>query len=91
MNLVEYLPYDITAATCKGRPPKPKLDAYGYTHASGSPTIYRVKISGTNRWLRVYGLCFSNAASHFVRYNGQRFMLNGHHISAIETFVQQES
>jgi hypothetical protein len=91
MSTVTYLPYDITAATCKGRPPKPRLDAYGYTSPSGSPTIYQVKINGGGRWHRVYALQFSNAASHFVRHKGQRLLLNHNHISAIEDFVKQES
>jgi hypothetical protein len=51
-------------------PPRPRLDVFGYTVRAGSPTPYRVRLEGENRWRRVYAWCFSNAGTLFVRIGG---------------------
>lgn len=88
--LVTYLDVPITKATTKGTAPRPKLDQFGYTSPSGSPTSYRIQVEGKRRWLRVYALQFSNASSHFVRLNGRRLMLNGSHLGTIEDLATKE-
>jgi hypothetical protein len=90
-GLVTYLDLPIAKATTKGTPPRPKLDQFGYTSPSGSPTRYRIQVEGKNRWLRVYALQFSNASSHFVRLDGRRLMLNSTHLDTIGLLVQQGS
>ena len=47
--------------------PQPRLSVFGYTLRGGSPTRSQVRLRGETRWRRVYCLCFSNAASHFVK------------------------
>jgi hypothetical protein len=87
---VTYLDLSIEKATTMGVHPKPKLDKFGYTSPSGSPTIYRIKVEGKNRWLRVYALQFSNAASHFVRLDGRRLMLTGSQLDTITDLAAKE-
>ena len=87
---VTYLNISIKKATTKGIPPRPKLDEFGYTSSSGSPTRYRIQVEGKNRWLRVYALQFSNASSHFVRLNGCRLMLKSTHFDTIESLVAED-
>lgn len=56
--------------------PQPRLDAYGYTLRSGSPTRYKALVDG--RYRRIYCLCFSNAASYFVRTpSGDQYVSTG--------------
>lgn len=45
--------------------------ASGY--GSRIPTQYRIRVG--NRWHRVYAICYSNAASHYVNRNGGRQFL----------------
>lgn len=51
--------------------PRPRLTADGYTKLEGSPTRLQVQLETDTKWRRVYVLCFSNAATPFVRVNGK--------------------
>jgi len=51
----EKVPFDITEA-----PKNPSRTGYG----SKIPTQYRVFFNG--RWRRVYAICFSNVATHYI-------------------------
>ncbi len=45
----------------------------GYTKNSGAPTNYKVRISGSNRWYRVYNYCTSNSGTLFIKTRDSNF------------------
>jgi len=49
------------------------LDAYGYTRKCGAPTDYKIRLSGENRWRRVYVYCISNSGTLFVKLKSNPF------------------
>jgi len=51
------------------------LTVDGYTKRSGAPTPLMVKIEGSNRWYRVYQVCFSNVGTNFIKTKENPFLL----------------
>lgn len=49
----------------------PKGDGYG----ARLPTNHQVQIDGEQRWLNVWAICYSNAASFYVNAKGQRLFV----------------
>jgi len=47
----------------------------GYTKRSGAPTSLMVKIEGSNRWYRVYQVCFSNSGTDFIKTKENPFLI----------------
>ena len=42
-------------------------------YGSRIPTDHQVRVNGAGPWRRVYAICFSNAASHYVSILGRRY------------------
>ena len=51
------------------------LTVDGYTKRSGAPTSLMVKIEGSNRWYRVYQVCFSNSGTDFIKTKENPFLI----------------
>jgi len=51
------------------------LTVDGYTKRSGAPTPLMVKIEGSNRWYRVYQVCFSNSGTNFIKTKENPFLI----------------
>lgn len=66
----------IITETRTTKQPQSRLDRYGYTLRSGSPTNLMVKTDVCQAWRRVYVLCFSNAASFFVKVKGEEYFVD---------------
>lgn len=47
--------------------------ASGYGRKIATP--YKLRLNGKGPWRRVYAVCFSNVASHYVLVKGQAFYL----------------
>src|SRR4051812_48125869 len=47
----------------------------GYGRKIATP--HKIKLAGEKRWRRVYAVCFSNAASHYVLINGSAYYIRG--------------
>lgn len=47
----------------------------GYTKLAGAPTNWMVKISCSNRWLRVMNICRSNSGTLFVKTKSNSFIV----------------
>ena len=75
MTLIIYLDPDMIRAAKETEAP-PNRNALGYGNAI--PTRFMVKLDRGPRsqWQRVYAVCYSNAASHYVKAGaaGKRFL-----------------
>jgi len=87
---VEYLSKPILD-TRISRPPNPRagMTQYGYTSVKGSATHWMIVVDGRKTWRRVWVLCFSNSASHFININGDRFYLKESQMEQIITGVTE--
>jgi hypothetical protein len=54
-------------------------DRRRYYLASGyfskMPTDYMVKLEGSNRWHRVYTMCYSNSGTNYVIFRGEKLLV----------------
>jgi hypothetical protein len=72
MSKVEYaelgngIPVKMDKEERYGRPRG--MDQYGY--GDKITTTYMVRLADDERWRRVYAICYSNVASHYVIVNG---------------------
>ncbi len=71
------LTYANVTATREHGNPMPRMTRDGYTTRGGSPIRTQVQLEGETRWRRVYVLQFSNAATAFVKRNGESVYLVG--------------
>lgn len=63
-------PAKVQAATCHGQPPR---NPYATGYGRKIPTRYQLRYEG--RWHRVYAMCYSNAATHYIRHGGAELVL----------------
>ena len=61
-------------------PTNRRLTAEGYTPRSGSPSDWKIKLEGENRWRRVYCWQFSNAGTLFIRVNEQPIVVRDYQL-----------
>jgi len=74
--MVEYLQQAIEEVMQTPRP-RYGMAADGYTHRSGAPTRYMIRLSGETRWRRLMVWCFSNCGTLFVRVLGKELVVRG--------------
>ena len=85
---VKYLTHEIVAAIHQPAPnPNAGITADGYTSIKGAPTQFMIMVEGKAIWRRVWVLCFSNCASHFVTVEGEKYYLTGGDMDKIESLV----
>jgi hypothetical protein len=71
---MQYLPITRMQATKVTSVPRYGVTVDGYSHRSGAPTKWMIKVD--NRWRRVMVWCFSNASTLFVRIKGKEYIIN---------------
>jgi len=65
--MVNYLTGDFTLIEYDECKPNPYPDGYGRK----IPTRYTVRFWGYKREYEVWAMCYSNCASHYIKYRGQ--------------------
>ena len=63
-------PDKVQAATCHGQPPR---NPYATGYGRKIPTRFQLRYEG--RWHRVYAMCYSNVATHYIRHGGAELVL----------------
>ena len=61
-------------------PANRRLTSEGYTPIAGSPSDWKIKLEGENRWRRVYCWQFSNASTLFIRVNEQPIVVRDYEL-----------
>lgn len=69
-NITWTNPALVQAATCHGQPPR---NPYATGYGRKIPTHFQLKYAG--RWHRVYAMCYSNTATHYIRSGGAELVL----------------
>lgn len=49
---------------------------YRYGYGRSIPTRYRIRYGASNRWHRVYMVCFSNSGSAYIKHKGTDLYLD---------------
>src|SRR5262245_66019824 len=72
MDKIQYIdPAEVSDVKETDPPVNRSITGYG----NRIPTAWMLKIAG--RWRRVYAICYSNAASYYVRMRAERLFLGG--------------
>lgn len=67
---VEYIPENCQVIDSGKCDPNPNPEGYG----DRIPTRWIVKFPGENKEYKVWAICYSNAASHYIIRNGRKFV-----------------
>jgi len=63
-------PDKVEGITCHGQPPR---NPYATGYGRKIPTRFQVRYA--RRWHRVYAMCYSNVATHYIRHDGAELVL----------------